>query len=461
MKKRIIAPAIVGVLWLSMHIPQAGAATVTVRMIDETTIRGELKSVDATKITVEPNATTRPTTRASVDMADVAQVVFREPAAARVAQDNSQQQGSGLFGTLTSIFGGSSDSDTPGPTEAPPPPPPHVEPPPTTRPVAEMQWTMKLKTGDLLHGHVSQWSGQNLTIKLNAPLSQTLAIPSNQVVELWCGSDASRQKAAAMKMDSDAQDVVFVEKEGHIVSVKGIAVDIAGSALRFRLGDDERKIALGRLVGIIFAHTAPAEQTDALHEAFRLDTGDNITGSWTGVDKKSASLKTAWGPTLQLPLARIYSIDFLGGRAVYLSDLTPAKVEQTPYFGRVIPFRLDRSLEGGPLKLSDGVYPKGIAVHSRCVLQYQLDGAFARFQTKLGFEDPAGKMGEVSARVMGDGNVLYENPDARGDQKPVKIDVSVSNVKTLTLEVDFGKGQDVAGRVVWANARLLHAKGAQ
>jgi hypothetical protein len=33
----------------------------------------------------------------------------------------------------------------------------------------------------------------------------------------------------------------------------------------------------------------------------------------------------------------------------------------------------------------------------------------------------------------------------------------VSGVKTLSLEVDFGRGQDVGDRVVWANPRLLRA----
>jgi hypothetical protein len=37
------------------------------------------------------------------------------------------------------------------------------------------------------------------------------------------------------------------------------------------------------------------------------------------------------------------------------------------------------------------------------------------------------------------------------------MDVDVSGVKTLSLEADFGRGQDVGDRVVWANPRLLRA----
>jgi hypothetical protein len=162
-----------------------------------------------------------------------------------------------------------------------------------------------------------------------------------------------------------------------------------------------------------------------------------------------------------LPMRDVYSIDFLDGRLAYLSDLTPAKVEQTAYFGRVMPWRADQSLEGGPLRLTDGQYTKGIAMHSRCVLEYQIDGGFERFAAKVGFEQPAGANGCAAVRLLGDGRVLYENADARGDQPPAMVDVDVSSTQRLTLEVDFGKVPEVGARVIWANARLLRAKTAE
>jgi hypothetical protein len=61
-------------------------------------------------------------------------------------------------------------------------------------------------------------------------------------------------------------------------------------------------------------------------------------------------------------------------------------------------------------------------------------------------------------RIVGDGKTLFDRPEARGDQPPEEFDVDVSGVKTLSLEVDFGRGQDVGDRVVWANPRLLRAE---
>jgi hypothetical protein len=92
------------------------------------------------------------------------------------------------------------------------------------------------------------------------------------------------------------------------------------------------------------------------------------------------------------------------------------------------------------------------------VLHYDAGGKFGRFKGKVGFQEPEGKLGNAHVRVLGDGKALLDRPEARGDQPPEEFDLDVSGVKTLTLEVDFGRGQDVGDRVVWANPRLVKSK---
>ena len=129
-----------------------------------------------------------------------------------------------------------------------------------------------------------------------------------------------------------------------------------------------------------------------------------------------------------------------------------------PYFDRMLEYRVDKSFNGKPLQLAEGQIAKGIAVHSRTVLHYDLGGSFDEFRSKLGFQQPEGKPGQVDVRVIGDGKVLFEKADAKGDQPSTDINVKVSGVKELTLEVDFGKNQDVGDRVVWGNARLIRGE---
>ena len=135
--------------------------------------------------------------------------------------------------------------------------------------------------------------------------------------------------------------------------------------------------------------------------------------------------------------------------------------ELLSYFDRMVPFRNDVSLAGQAIKLSDGQHAKGISVHSRTVLRYDIGRRFERFRAKVGFQQPDGKAGRAAIRVLGDGDkVLHEIPDARGDQPPADLDIPVAGVSRLTLEVDFGADQDVGDRVAWANARLIRAAAA-
>ena len=79
----------------------------------------------------------------------------------------------------------------------------------------------------------------------------------------------------------------------------------------------------------------------------------------------------------------------------------------------------------------------------------------ATFTAIVGFAQPHGAAGRADLRVMGDDRLLFEHLDARGDQDPIPLRLSVEGVRTLSLEVDFGRGQDVGDRVVWADPRLI------
>ena len=81
---------------------------------------------------------------------------------------------------------------------------------------------------------------------------------------------------------------------------------------------------------------------------------------------------------------------------------------------------------------------------------------FERLRAKIGFQQPEGKAGRAAVRIVGDGKVLWKNDDLRGDaSKPIEVDVSVAKIKSLSLEADYGGNFDVAGRIVWGEARLV------
>ena len=132
---------------------------------------------------------------------------------------------------------------------------------------------------------------------------------------------------------------------------------------------------------------------------------------------------------LNLPAAEIRGARFRGGHMTYLSDLEPSKVEETPFFGRRSAWRKDVNLAGGPLKMDGRTYERGLAVHSRSSLTYDLEGQYATFEATVGFDDSAKGLGRVDCRVYGDDKELYANPDLRADAPPVKLVLPVAHAQ--------------------------------
>ena len=138
---------------------------------------------------------------------------------------------------------------------------------------------------------------------------------------------------------------------------------------------------------------------------------------------------------------------FAGGKMTYLSDLTPSKVEETPFFGHRLSWRRDVNLLGEPLRMKGRTYARGVAVHSRCALTYDLNGRYSTFEALVGFDDAAKGQGRVDCRVFADGKELYSNPDLNASGPPVQLKLPVTGAEQLRLLVDFGRGQDTGDRV--------------
>ena len=116
---------------------------------------------------------------------------------------------------------------------------------------------------------------------------------------------------------------------------------------------------------------------------------------------------------------------------------------------------------GAPIKVNGQIHEHGLAVHSRCVLTYDLDRRYATFETVVGFDDEASRKGRVDCRVLADGKELYANPDLRADAPPVRLALPVAGVQRLQLLIDFGADQDTGDRIIWANPRLFRHRPAE
>ena len=147
-----------------------------------------------------------------------------------------------------------------------------------------------------------------------------------------------------------------------------------------------------------------------------LPDGVVVSGRWKDLDTSVWKVESPWGQEMKLPAAEVTDVRFRGGRMTYLSDLRPSKVEEIPYFGRRLPWRRDVNLLGEPLKMAGQTYQRGVAVHSRSVLTYDLNGRYATFEALVGFDDASRGQGRVDCRVFADDKEIYANPDLRAER---------------------------------------------
>jgi hypothetical protein len=139
----------------------------------------------------------------------------------------------------------------------------------------------------------------------------------------------------------------------------------------------------------------------------------------------------------------------LAGRAeqIWLSSLDLSKASQgwgTP--------SADRSVENHPLTLGGQKYEHGFGTHSVGVLLINLKGGSTKFHAVVGVDDETAGRGSVEFQVRADGKQVWSSGVLKGGQPGKTVDLDVTGVKTLALDVgDAGDGFDY-DHADWADA---------
>jgi len=270
-------------------------------------------------------------------------------------------------------------------------------------------------------------------------------------------ADAQAKFDARLAAPAAEDSAVVLGREQGASLIAGAARGIAEGKLSFVYEGAARSINQQRLAGLIFAAQPKRRGEAKPYQVLHLVSGDRVAGVWSAIAEETLSVQTAWSGPLNLPREKVEKVEFRNGKVTFLSDLQPVSVEEVPYFGRAFPYRRDQALDGRPLKLKGKFYAKGLAVHSRSVLVYDLDGEYASFKAMVGFDETAAGLGRLAVRVLGDGRELLAQPDLRSSGEPLAVDVPLAGVKELALVIDFGEDEDVCDRVIWADARVFRA----
>jgi NPCBM/NEW2 domain/Protein of unknown function (DUF1583) len=312
-------------------------------------------------------------------------------------------------------------------------------------------------TGDeMLYGKLEGIGPE--TLRFTTPWQDKVEVPLSRVAGAHVGLLDRKESRDAFRKRLESrgpEDVLLAQtKSGEVLAIAGVVEGTDNDRLRFRYQDKTRTISLKQVEGVIMALRPESRQPEELRPTFTLPNSVVISGRWKDLDTGTWKIVTKWGQELNLPAGDVQDVRFRGGKVTFLSDLTPSKVEESPYFGHRFPWRHDVNLLGEALKINGQGFDRGLAVHSRCILTYDLGRRYSRFEAIVGFDDVSRGKGRVDCRVFADGKEIYANPDLRADAPPVKLSLPVAGAQELRLHVDFGRGQDTGDRVIWANARL-------
>ncbi|MDR3636702.1 MAG: NPCBM/NEW2 domain-containing protein, partial [Isosphaeraceae bacterium] len=324
-------------------------------------------------------------------------------------------------------------------------------------PVPSFDARVYLVGEEQLFGKIEALDAESLRVQ--TPWGDRLAVPLAYVAGVYMGLPEHKESPESFAKRLRArgtEDLLLARsKDGEVVAISGVAEGTDGDKLLFQFQDKSRSLPLKQVEGLVIAARPEPKRPDGLRPTFSMAGGLLVSGVWKALDARAWKVETAWGQELNLPAAEVRGVRFRGGQMTYLSDLKPSKVEETSFFGRRTPWRKDVNLEGAPLKMDGRTYERGVAVHSRSALTYDLDGGYATFEAVVGFDESAKGTGRVDCRVFAGDKELYANADLRANAPPVRLSLPVAGADRLKLVVDFGPDEDTGDRVIWGNARVF------
>lgn len=204
----------------------------------------------------------------------------------------------------------------------------------------------------------------------------------------------------------------------------------------------------------------------------RLADGGTVTGTWTVQVGRE-------GPVGSVGLPVVGTFVTQDGRTIRSADAAPLDVlppaPQGDVWASELPFLTattgfgdvtrDVDLNGEPIDVGDQRYEHGIVAHAPSVVELRLGGQCSTFTVTPGLE-PGGdapEEGSVTFTVLGDGAPLASvgsnlEPVTVGTT-PKPLEVDVTGVETLSLQVGDGGDGKNNDHAAWADARLSCADG--
>ncbi len=300
--------------------------------------------------------------------------------------------------------------------------------------------------GDRLLGKPLKIDGSNLVWSTNG--LGDISIPLEQALGIARGT-----------ADRTSFDLSHTEDEIHLTNgdlVKGIVTSIGESSISITpTGAQAVEVPMDSVKELFFT-TPPQGRSSQNSCAFvlHLASGAIVSCKSISIANPSVEITLASGAKATIDQQSVAMIEHLGSSLNWLASRKPEKVEYTPYFSGNFPPTIDKTVTGEPIKLGDTTWHRGIGMHSRTRMTWAIQPADKTFRARY-FIDPDLGYADVDVRVFVDDKKVHEQLGVKAGNISQVVSAELSGAKTLTLEVDYGKGYDVQDRVNWVEAAIL------
>ncbi len=225
-------------------------------------------------------------------------------------------------------------------------------------------------------------------------------------------------------------------------------------------------IPLRLVIAVRLAHSVPAAALRP-YVILTLRDGARLTATGLGIGPIGPIETSRWdvklrsGATVRVDADRVVSLDVIGGRWEWLCDPgtpdrhRPISYEQTSMLGPGWEYLAGRNVLNGPILVAGDRHERGIGVHSRSKLVFELNGGYREFVTSFGMDDDSGPLADVTVVLLVDGQRRFEKTHVRRGTLHGPVRVDVSRAGRIELLVDYGDNGDLQDRFDWVEPGLI------
>jgi len=322
---------------------------------------------------------------------------------------------------------------------------------------AEDEWPLLVYLKDTGRMAARVTGGDPRHVELQTRLADRLTLPLNGLAAMRFL--AHREPATLQAFDEalaareTSQDTLLVIAGEKVQSLRGATESLHVEGGSFRWRDRSVPLRADRVLGVVFAAGLLREQPPPM--ACTLSDGTVWCGTLEHGDERQLRLKLAAGPTVLLPVADLAELRVRNDRVLFLDELEPVAYEFEPFGVTRWPWRRNRSVSNGPLRIAEQTFERGLGVHSQSRLTYRLEGDYTRFAAAIGIDSAVRPRGHVIFRVLVDGQETFNSGPVTGSDPVRAVSVPIPGGRTLELAVDFGEELDVSDHANWAEARVM------